>query len=126
CLGVVGAAGLDGLVAGYAVEPGGAREVLLATDAGLDWFRSPTLPSVQLTLTANLTGSVQGVGAGAVTLYRESATRARTPVGTFPVAASGAFAASDPNASTPPAAYRVVWTDPATGLPYCAVLSTSS
>ena len=126
CLGLVGAAGLDGLVAGYAAEPGGPREVLLATDAGLEWFRSPTLPSVQVTVNANLTGSVQGATGGWVTLYRESAAGARTAVGTFPLAAGGTFAASDPNASMPPAAYRVVWTDPATGIPYCALLATTS
>ena len=125
CLGLIGASGLDGLVAGYAAEAGGARETLLATDAGLDWFRSPTRPSVQVTLNANLTGTVQGAASGSVTLYRETA-GARVLVGTFPLAADGSFTASDPGASKPPAAYRAVWTDPATGIPYCAVFATGS
>lgn len=125
CLGLVGLSGLDGLVAGYAAEPAGARELLLATDDGLDWFRAPTRPSVQVTLNSNLTGIVQTAGAadGTVTLYREAADGSRTAVGSFPVTPGGMFAAADPNSASPPAAYRAVWTDPTTGIPYCAAVA---
>ena len=126
CLGVVGVSGLDGLVAGYTAAPAGTRDVLLATDAGLDWYRSPTRPSVQVTLNPNLTGSVSGASGGSVMLYREAANGSRTAVGTFALSAGGTFVATDPNAATPPAAYRVVWTDPATGIPYCAALAPTS
>jgi hypothetical protein len=126
CLGLVGNSGLDGIVAGYAAEPDGARQLLLATDAGLDWFRSPAALSTQVTLNTNLTGSVQGATAGSLTLYREASDGTRIVVGTFPVGANGAFTASDANAANPPAAYRAVWTDPSTGIPYCAVLATGS
>src|SRR3954470_4955549 len=125
CLGLVGDIGVDGLVAGYAAERGGARELLLATDAGLDWLRSPLPLSVHVSLARDLTGRVQGATSGAVLLYRDSADGSRTLVGSVPVAADGSFVASDVSA-TPPAAYRAVWVDPATSMPYAAVLATAA
>src|SRR3954466_651834 len=72
CLGLVGDVGVDGLVAGYAVERGGARQLLLATDTGLDWLRAPLPISVRVSLSKDLTGRVEGASSGAVTLYREA------------------------------------------------------
>jgi hypothetical protein len=126
CLGLVGDVGVDGLVAGYAAETGGARDVLLATDDGLDLLRSPLPFSTHVTLNKNLTGRVAGATSGPVTLYREAADGTRTPVGSFAVAADGSFTASDPASGTPPASYRAVWTDPATSIPYCAVLAAGA
>jgi hypothetical protein len=126
CVGLVGDVGVDGLVAGYAIEHGGARQLLLATDAGLDWLRSPLPLSVHVSLNRDFTGRVQGAGSGAVSLYREAADGSRTLVGSFPAATDGSFTASDPAASTPPAAYRAVWVDPVTSIPYSALLGGQS
>jgi hypothetical protein len=122
CLGLLGAAGLDGVVAGFAAAPAGTRDVLLATDEGLDWYRSPGKPSLAVSLARDLTGRVAGATGGSVTLYREHPDSPRTAVGVFPVAADGTFAASDPTATPVAAAYRVVYVDPATSLPYAALL----
>jgi hypothetical protein len=126
CVGLVGDVGVDGLVAGYAVERRGARQLLLATDTGLDWLRSPLPLSVRVSLNSDLTGRVQGVGSGAVSLYREAADGSRTLVGSFSTATDGSFTASDPAASTPPAAYRAVWVDPVTSIPYSALLGSQT
>lgn len=126
CLGLVGDVGLDGLVAGYAVERGGARELLLATTDGLDWLRAPLPLSVRVSLAKDLTGRVDGASSGAVALYREAADGSRTFVGSFAVAGDGSFAAADPAAATPPAGYRAIWVDPTTSIPYCAVLTTGA
>jgi hypothetical protein len=123
CLGLVGEVGVDGLVAGYAVGRDGVRNLLLATDDGLDWLRSPRPLSVRLALDASLEGRVEGAGSGVVSLYREAADGSRTLAGSFAVAADGTFTASDPAASAPPAAYRAVWVDPATSIPYSALLA---
>jgi hypothetical protein len=125
CLGLVGHSGVDGLVAGYAAERDGARELLLATDAGLDWLRSPLPLSVHVSLAKDLSGRVEGAVSGAVSLYREAADGSRTLVGSFPVAADGSFVASDA-AATPPAAYRAVWVDPTTSIPYVALLASAT
>jgi hypothetical protein len=126
CLGLVGDIGVDGLVAGYAAETDGARDVLLATGDGLDLLRSPLPLSTRVTLNKDLTGRVEGATSGPVTLYREAADGTRTSVGSFAIAADGSFRASDPASGTPPAAYRAVWIDPATSIPYCAVLATGA
>jgi hypothetical protein len=125
CLGLVGDVGLDGLVAGYAVERGGGRELLLATPAGLDWVRSPLALAAHVSLNRDLSGRVQGASSGAVSLYREAAEGSRALVGSFPVAADGSFAASDA-AATPPAAYRAIWVDPSTSIAYAALLATGT
>jgi hypothetical protein len=70
--------------------------------------------------TVSLSGEVSGVERGTVTIYRERPGNLRTPVGNATVSA-GAFTFSD----TPPVrplVYRAVFTDPATGLPYAALL----
>ena len=96
CLGLVGSAGLDGIVAGFAASPDGSRSVLLATDSGLDFYRSPADLPVRVSLNRNLSGHVDGVTGGVVTLYREHADAPRVAVGTFPVAVDGSFVAADP------------------------------
>jgi hypothetical protein len=126
CLGLVGDVGVDGLVAGYTAETGGARDVLLAGDDGLDLLRSPLPLSTHVTLNKDLTGRVEGATSGAVTLYREAPDGTRAVVGTFAVARDGSFTAADPASAPPPTAYRAVWTDPATSIPYCAVVAAGS
>jgi hypothetical protein len=125
CLGLVGDVGVDGIIAGYAAERDGARQLLLATDAGLDWLRTPLPLSVHVSLGTNLSGRVEGTSSGAVSLYREAEDGSRTLVGSFSVAPDGSFAGSDP-AATSPAAYRAVWVDPTTSIPYAALLSTGT
>ena len=124
CLGLVGDVGLDGLVAGYAVERGGARELLLATDAGLDWLRTPLPLSVHVSLSTDLTGRVQGASSGAVVALPRGRRRLAHGRRQLRRRADGSFAASDPAAATPPAAYRAVWVDPTTSIPYAALLAT--
>jgi hypothetical protein len=125
CLGLVGMTGLDGLVAGFAVAPSGARNVLLATGQGLDWYRSPGALSVRVSLNSDLTGRVEGASGGFVSLFRERSDGSRTAVATFPVASDGSFAASDPNAGAPAAAHRAVYVDPTTSIPYAALAGAS-
>jgi hypothetical protein len=60
-----------------------------------------------------------------VTLYRERPDGARAAVATFPIAADGSFAASDPTAGAVAAAHRVVYVDPATSIPYAALVGAS-
>lgn len=125
CIGLVGGAGVDGVVAGFAVDPGGAREFLVADDGGLAWYRAPAALPLHVTLAKDLTGRVGGTDGGVVTLYRESAAGSRTAVGTFPVAADGSFAASDPTSGAAAAVHRVVYVDPATSIPYAALAAPS-
>jgi hypothetical protein len=80
---------------------------------------------VHVSLGKDLSGRVQGASSGRVSLYREAGDGSRMFVGTFPVGAGGSFAGSDPIA-TPPAAYRAVWVDPATSIPYAALLHTAA
>jgi hypothetical protein len=122
CFGLVEGAGLDGIVAGFTVEPNGARELLLANDDGLDWYRSPSALPLHLTLNRDLSGRVDGAGGGAVTLYRERPDGTRSVVGLFPLAVDGSFKASDPTAGPVASGYRVVFTDRTTSIPYAAVV----
>ena len=128
CGGLVGASELDGVVAGFAVGSDGAHDVLLDDAAGLSWYRSPTSLGVQVTLSAahsgdavQLSGRVAGAGGGAVLVYRERPDEQRALVASVQLGVDGSFQASD----TPPAlpvAYRAVYVDAATGLPYAALL----
>src|SRR5262245_10903020 len=55
---------LDGRLDGYVRAHGGARQILLSTPSGLEWFESPTRPSIRLTATddtGTITGRVEGV-----------------------------------------------------------------
>jgi len=124
CFGLVGTAGLDGVVAGFAVEANGGHELLLAGDATLDWYRSPAALPFRVTLNRDLTGRVSGATGGIVTLYRQRADGSRAPVGTFPVAADGSFVASDPTATAAAAPHRAVYVDSATSIPYAALVGS--
>jgi hypothetical protein len=123
CGGLVAGLGVDGVVAGFTAAQDGTRDVLLATGTGLEWFRSPGPLSVQVTLTPQLTGRIDGATGGEVQLYRELPGTARSLVGSFPVAADGSFTASDPTATPVAAAYRAVYT--ALGLPYAALVGAN-
>jgi hypothetical protein len=118
---------VDGWISGYAVAPQGARELLLGGPLGLRWFRVPHRLTTRVTLGAHdggtmvsLSGEVPGVEKGSVTIYRERPGSLRTPVGSATIS-SGAFTFTD----TPPLrplVYRAVYVDPATGVPYAALL----
>ena len=122
CFGLVGPAGVDGIIAGFAAEASGAREFLLAGESGLAWYRSSGALPIRIALNRDLSGRVAGASSGLVTLYREVADGTRAVVGTFPIAADGTFAASDPTAGPAAAAHRVVYVDPATSIPYASVI----
>ena len=118
---------LDGAIEGYAVGAGGARNVLLVSDRGIEWFASPARPSVQVELQGDATGAVSGrvVGAsgGSVDVFREAPGLPRTLVATVPLARDGSFSAND-QPVTSPTLYRAVYRDPATGIPYARLLRT--
>jgi hypothetical protein len=123
CGGLVADTGVDGVVAGFATGQDGTRDLLLATDAGLEWFRSPGPLDIRVTLTPELTGRVDGATGGSVLLYRERPGSPRTLLGSFPLAADGSFTASDPTASPVASAYRAVYT--AITIPYAALVGSS-
>ena len=118
---------LDGAIEGYTAAVNGVRHILLRTQSGLEWFASPTRPSVQVMLdadaTGHLRGRVGGVPGGTVELYREQPYAGRVLVGTVPLAADGSFAAQD-TPPTSPTLYRAVYRDPLTGLPYSSLTRT--
>ena len=120
--------GLDGWVSGFAVAPRGARDLLLGGAPGLRWYRLPRRLTTHVTLAAaddgnavTLEGRVSGVSKGTVTIYRERPGVARTVAGHATIA-GGSFAFTD-RAPTRPLVYRAVYVDPATGVPYAALLS---
>ena len=112
---------LDGRVLGYAATPSGGRQLLLARPDGLEWFELPAVPAVRVSADFTFRGRVEGAAAGNVSLYEEQAGRPRRLVGEFPLDAQGLFDASalPPN---PGFSYRVVYVDPATGLPYARLV----
>ena len=116
---------LDGRLEGYAVAPGGDRQILLASERGLEWFDAPTRPSVRVSLAADgsgrLTGRVDGATAGLVEIFRESPAAPRVPLASVPLSTDGTFAAQGVPAASP-TLYRAVYVDPATGIPYAALL----
>jgi hypothetical protein len=118
---------LDGHLEGYAVAPGGRRQVLVATASGLEWFESPTRPSIRVSLSADasgqLTGRVEGAGGGIVQVYRETPLAPHALIATVELGQDGSFAAEDtpPNS---PTLYRAVYVDPPTGIPYASLLRT--
>jgi len=119
---------LAGNLEGYAVEPSGAQQYLLLDAAGVEWFRSPTLPTASVTLSAaadgaafELTGRVSGASAGSVEIDRE--TQAGTQLAaTVPLAADGTFSLAD-TPSVRPLTYRAVYRD-ANGIPVASLLRT--
>jgi hypothetical protein len=118
---------LDGRLDGYAVARGGARQVLLSRANELEWFETPSRPSVKLALTAdasgNIGGRVDGGAGGTVQVYRETPSAPRILVATVPLAADGSFTAVDAP-PTSPTVYRAVYVDATTGIPYASLLRT--
>jgi hypothetical protein len=117
---------LDGRLEGYVRAPSGARQLLLFTPTGLEWFEVPTRPSIRVSVTAEATGLIQrgvdGASGGSVQIYRETGT-GRTRVGTAQLAADGSFRFQDA-APASPTLYRAVYVDAATQAPYGALLRT--
>jgi hypothetical protein len=110
---------VDGRILGYIATPTGGRQLLLAREGGLQWFELPAAPNVRIVADAE-SWRVQGATTGTVTIYEETAGQPRRSVFDSPVAADGAFSFSLP--IVPGAAYRAVWIDPATGVPYARLL----
>ena len=117
---------LDGRLAGYVRTPGGGRQLLLSTPSGLEWFESPTRPSIRVSVSADsgglVQGRVEGVRSGAVQIYREAAA-GRAEVGVAELAADGAFTFQD-TPPTSPTLYRALYVEPSTTIPYAALLRT--
>jgi hypothetical protein len=118
---------LDGWLAGLAIAPRGGRDLLLGGNAGLRWFRSPRRLVTRMNIEATdeggsvaVRGTVLGVAKGTVTIYRERPGERRRPVGRASLN-GGSFSFVD-RPSTRPPLYRAVYTDPATGIPYAALL----
>jgi hypothetical protein len=119
---------LDGWIAAYGLAPRGARDVLLGGPSGLSWFRAPTRPSTRMTIEAtsdgdgraHVTGRVAGVVSGKVAIYRERPGFPRQLAGRASISGS-AFSFNDRSAIRP-LLYRAVYTDPATGIPFAALL----
>jgi hypothetical protein len=115
---------LDGRLEGYAVTPGGGRQLLLGTANGLEWFQSPSRPGIRVTLKADasgaLNGRVHGAGGGIVQLYRETPST-RTPVANAELSPDGSYSFQDAPPGSP-TLYRAVYVDPSTQIPYAALL----
>jgi hypothetical protein len=122
---------LDGWLAGLASSPRGARDLLLARPDGLSWYRLRRPPSIHVTLDATrllngsvlVGGEVRG-GSGTVKIYRERPGMPRELAGSAPLGGDGSFTFMD-TPSIGPFVYRAVYTDPATGIPYAALLHDS-
>jgi hypothetical protein len=114
---------LDGRLQGYAAAPGDGRQLLLATPSGLEWFASPSRPSIRVTISAATTGAiggrVDGAAGGVVQIYRETPA-ARALVANIELGADGSFSLQDA-APASPTLYRAVYVDAATQIPYAAL-----
>jgi len=118
---------LDGWISGYAVPPGGGRDLLLGGPEGLRWLHVPGRVSTRVTIEAAddgvsviLSGRVGGVASGTVTLYRERPGEPRTAIGRATIS-GGEYSFVD-RPPERPLVYRAVYTDQATGVPYAALL----
>jgi hypothetical protein len=115
---------LDGRLDGYVRTRGGGRQLLLTTPNGLEWFESPTRPSIRVTVGADSSGLVQGrvdgVSTGAVQIYRETPS-GRSAVGIAELGPDGTFSLQD-TPPTSPTLYRAVFVEPATNIPYASLL----
>jgi hypothetical protein len=119
---------LDGWIAGYAVSPRAGRDVLLAGPAGLSWFRAPAMPSVRMSIQASdnfdgsirITGRARGVTSGRVEIFRERPGASRQLAGRASLS-GGSFSFVD-RPPARPVLYRAVYTDPATQIPFGALL----
>jgi hypothetical protein len=112
---------LDARVEGYAAAAG-TRQLLLATDRGLEWFSVPR-PALRVSLAVapdgRASGRVDGAAGGTISIYRDAPDTGRQLVAMAAVAPDGSYAARIPVA---PTLYRAVYRDPATGVPYGALL----
>jgi hypothetical protein len=117
---------VDGRLDGYVATRTHGRQLLLSTASGLEWFESPTRPSLLVSAAADATGLVHGRVDGATTglvqIYRETA-GGRVLAGTAELAPDGTFRFQD-TAPASPTLYRVVYVDTATGIPYASLLRT--
>jgi hypothetical protein len=117
---------LDGRLEGYVRTRSGARQLLLSTPSGLQWFELPARPSIRVSVTADATGLVQGrvdgTAGGSVQIYRETA-GGRTLVGVAALASDGTYSFRDATV-TSPTLYRAVYVESATQVPYAALLRT--
>jgi hypothetical protein len=118
---------LAGDLEGYAVDGAGARQYLLLDSGVLAWYRLPTPPAVHVALSAAvsgasfmLSGRVTGVQGGSVELWRETQSGPEL-LAALPLAADGTFTTTDLPPSRP-LTYRAVYRDPATGLPFAALV----
>ncbi len=119
---------LDGWLSAYGLAPKGGRDLLLRAPGGLSWFRAPRRLTTRVTIEAtsegdgriHVTGRVPGVTSGKVAIYRERPGFARQLVGHASIAGSS-FALND-RSPIRPILYRAVYTDPATGIPFAALL----
>jgi hypothetical protein len=119
---------LDGWLAGLATVAPGGRDLLLSGAPGLSWFHSPRRLSTQVSIDATdegdgsveISGEVAGATGGRVAVYRERPGEARVLVARVPLS-GGAFSLVD-RPKVRPLVYRAVYTDPATGIPYAALL----
>jgi len=119
---------VDGLIAGFAAAPRGARDLLVAGADSLSWFRSPQAPTTRVSIqaraqpdgTVRVDGRVDNAAGGTVTVFRERPAAAREAIAREPLG-DGSFSVVD----TPPVrplVYRAVYTHPATGIPFAALL----
>jgi hypothetical protein len=118
---------LDGWLAGLAVAPRGGRDVLLGGPDGLRWFRARRRPELHMSIEATdlggsvaVSGRVPGVANGSVTIYRERPGEPRRAAGRAALD-GGAFSFTD-HPTVKPLVYRAVYVDPASGIPYAALL----
>ncbi len=116
---------LDGWLAGLAVAPRGARDLLLGGPEGLRWFQAPNRPNTRVTLEATdygdsiaLDGTVRGVPTGSVRIFRERPGEPRRAIGRATIT-GGSFTFTD-HPPTRPLLYRAVYTG-AGGVPYAAL-----
>ncbi|HEX6702209.1 MAG TPA: hypothetical protein VF101_15885 [Gaiellaceae bacterium] len=122
---------LDGAAVGVAAPASGVPQVLLARDAGLEWYATRAGAPPEVTLGAarvaegvSLSGSVPGVTDGTVTIYRERPGEPRVTVASAPLSPDGSFTALDPGAPSG-AFYRTVYVEPTTGLPVASLLRSA-
>jgi hypothetical protein len=118
---------VDGRLDGYVGTRTHGRQLLLSTASGLEWFESPTRPSLRVSVSVEATGLVQGrldgATSGLVQIFRETA-GGRVLAGTAELEPDGTFRFQD-TAPASPTLYRAVYVDAATGIPYASLLRTT-
>jgi hypothetical protein len=120
---------LDGWLAGLRRTSSGGRDLLLAGPTGLAWFRAPHPLAVRTSVDAVeqddgsvlVSGRVRDASGGKVLVYRERPGAPRTLAGSAQLGSDGSFSLSD-LPQLKPVFYRAVYRDPATAIPYAALL----